>query len=251
MDALEKFSRAHVCVVGIGGVGSWIVEALARSGVGAITMIDLDEICVSNINRQLHAMDGEIGKQKTDAMAERIRAIHPGCKVNCEQTFFSKKNADKLLSGGFDYLIDAIDHTLAKSHLLAECHRRKIPVITCGGAGGLRDPSQIQVDDLARSYNDAVLNQVRKDLRNHYGFPRGADPAKKLKLKKFGIECVFSTEVPVFPQCDGSVSNRRPEEGEGKGGRLNCAAGFGSITHMTASVGFHAVARCLACLAGA
>ena len=249
VDALNQFQSAHVCVVGIGGVGSWIVEALARSGIGHITMIDLDEICVSNINRQLHAMDGEIGKQKTAAMANRIQAINPECKVTCLEQFFSARNADTILDTGFDYVIDAIDRVKEKCLLLAGCHQRNIPVITCGGAGGLRDPSQIQVQDLSKSYNDALLNQVRKNLRSNHGFPPGADPKRKIKARKFGIECVFSPENAVFPHCDGSVSEKRPTNMTGADARLNCASGYGSITHMTATFGFFAVSRCLKHLA--
>ena len=137
--AMEKFHNSHVCVVGIGGVGSWIVEALARSGIGQITMIDLDEICVTNINRHLHAMDGEIGKQKTAAMADRVHAINPECNITCLETFFSHRNADEILDQGFDYVIDAIDRVPAKALLLAGCHQRSIPVISCGGAGGPGD----------------------------------------------------------------------------------------------------------------
>ncbi len=244
--ALKKFNQAHVCVVGIGGVGSWAVEALARSGIGKITMIDLDEICITNINRQLHAMDGEIGRQKTAAMASRISAIHPECEVACLEAFFSRQNADEILDQGFDYVIDAIDRVQSKSLLLNGCHKRGIPVISCGGAGGLRDPSQIKIDDISRCYNDSLMNQVRRNLRHKYGFPAGPDVKKKRKLKKFGINCIFSSERPVYPQCDGEVSEQRPEHLKGADTRINCVSGYGSITHMTATIGFFAVARCLA-----
>ncbi len=244
-SGMEKFQRAHVCVVGIGGVGSWCVEALARSGVGRITMIDLDEICVSNINRQLHAMEGEIGRQKTAAMASRVQAINPDCRVVCKETFFGENNAEEMLEAGYDYLIDAIDHAKSKSLLVASCKQRSIPLITCGGAGGLRDPSQILIDDLSRCYNDSLLNKVRKNLRSQYGFPPGADPAKKIKARRFGIECVFSTESPVFEQCDGEVSAQKPSSNEGKPSKLNCVSGYGSITHITATFGLFAVSRCL------
>jgi len=243
--SLQKFNQAHICVVGIGGVGSWAVEALARSGIGKITMIDLDEICITNINRQLHAMDGEIGRQKTAAMASRINAIHPDCEVTCLETFFNHQNANDILNQGFDYVIDAIDRVQSKSLLLDGCHKRNIPAISCGGAGGLRDPSLIKIDDIARCYNDPLMNHVRRNLRNKYGFPAGPNPKIKRKLKKFGIDCIFSSERPVYPQCDGEVSIQRPENLQGVDTRINCSSGYGSITHMTATFGFFAVARCL------
>ncbi|MGB2402104.1 MAG: tRNA cyclic N6-threonylcarbamoyladenosine(37) synthase TcdA [Akkermansiaceae bacterium] len=248
-SAMTKFQRAHVCVVGIGGVGSWCVEALARSGVGHITMIDLDEICISNINRQLHAMDGEIGRQKTAAMASRVKAINPECEVRCLEAFFNASNAEEILASQFDFLIDAIDHVRAKSLLLASCKQQSIPVISCGGAGGLRDPSKIQIDDITRCYNDSLINKVRKIMRSDYGFPAGSDPKKKRKGRKFGISCVFSSESPVFEQCDGEVSADKPTGNTDEAKRLNCVSGFGSITHITATFGLFAVSRCLSKLA--
>jgi len=217
-------------------------------------MIDLDEICVTNINRQLHAMDGEIGRQKTTAMMSRVTPINPDCQIRCLETLFSEKNSDKILDSGFDYVIDAIDHIKAKTHLLAGCRQRKIPVIACGAAGGLTDPTKIRIDDLSRAFNDSLLNLVRKKLRNQYGFPAGTDLKRKIKGKKFGVDCIFSSESPVFPQCDGSVSTKRPEKINAEGQksastRLNCASGLGSVTHMTAAVGLFATSRCLQKLA--
>jgi len=237
VKALEAFFEAHVAIVGIGGVGSWAAEALARSGVGTITLIDLDDICVTNINRQLHAMDGSIGRQKTDVMAERIRAINPLCNVICEQAFYSKRNSDQLLSQGFDVVIDAIDRSIEKYLLLSECHKREIPVICCGGVGGCKDPSKIKITDLSRSHNDSLLHMVRRDLRAHCKFPPGGK-----KAKKFGIECIFSTENPVYPTCDGETSLQK-ENSESM--NLNCASGYGSITHMTATIGMFAAERAL------
>lgn len=244
--SIEKFQRAHVCVVGIGGIGSWCVEALARSGIGQITMIDLDEICISNINRQLHAMDGEIGRQKTSAMASRVKAINPDCQVMCKETFFSERNAEEILNSGFDYLIDAIDHVREKSLLLAGCKQRGIPAISCGAAGGLRDPSLIRIDDLSRCHNDSLMNKVRKTMRSQYGFPAGKDTKKKIKARKFGIHCVFSSESPVFEQCDGEVTPHKPSRNQDAPSRLSCVSGFGSITHITATFGLFAVSKCLA-----
>lgn len=248
-SAMEKFRGAHVCVVGVGGIGSWSVEALVRSGIGRITMIDLDEICITNVNRQLHAMDGEIGIQKTEAMAKRIRAINPECQVHIIEAFFSQRNADEVLDQGFDYLIDSIDQVHSKSLLLDGCRKRNIPVISCGGAGGLRDPSLIKVDDLSRSYRDPLLHKVRVDLRKRYGFPVGTDPVKKIKGRKFYIDCIFSSESPVYQNCDGEMTTKKPDNTQKGETKLNCAVGFGSSTHMTATFGFFAVARCLETIA--
>ncbi|PID79390.1 tRNA cyclic N6-threonylcarbamoyladenosine(37) synthase TcdA, partial [bacterium DOLZORAL124_64_63] len=162
--------------------------------------------------------------------------------------FFSARNADALLGEGFDYVVDAIDRVAAKSLLLASCHRRGIPVISCGGAGGLRDPSQIRIDDISRCHNDSLMNQVRRKLRSEYGFPAGADPKRKRKARKFGIDCVFSPESPVFQQCDGEVAAKKPTDTGSS--RLNCVSGYGSVTHMTATFGFFAVSHCLSTLAG-
>lgn len=241
--ALDRFRTARVAVIGIGGVGSWAVEALARSGIGHLTLIDLDEICVTNINRQLHAMDGQIGKQKTEAMAERVHAINPGCEVIVVPTFFGEKNAAQLLSAGYDGVIDAIDSVRQKTLLLAECVKRKIPVVACGAAGGRRDPSRIMVADLAHSAHDALLTNVRKRLRHDYGFPK-ADAKKK--AKKFKIEAVFSDEAPMFPQCDGSVAGTREA---GSSLRLSCESGYGTAAPVTATFGLIAASRLLERLA--
>lgn len=242
-QALERFLKARVAVIGIGGVGSWAVESLARSGVGYLTLVDLDEICVTNVNRQLHAMDGQIGRQKTDAMADRAHAIHPGCHVEIIPTFFTERNAAEILDRGFDAVLDAIDSVKHKALLVAECKRRGIPVVTCGGAGGRRDPTRIRVTDLAYSGKDALLHQLRRTLRNDHGFPKTPINSKPDPL---GIDAVFSDEPPLFPQCDGSVSCERPE---GTNLRLSCESGYGTATHVTATFGLIAAGRVLEALA--
>lgn len=242
--ALERFLRARVAVIGIGGVGSWAVEALARSGIGHLTLVDLDEICVTNVNRQLHAMDGQIGRQKTESMAERVRAIHPGCEIEVVPAYFNERTAATILEPGFDGLLDAIDSTRHKALLLAECRRRGIPAVTCGGAGGRRDPTRIRVTDLAFSGKDPLLMQLRRCLRRDHGFPKvppDRDP------EPLGIEAVFSDEPPVYAQCDGSVSPIRPDDAEV---RLNCVTGLGTATHVTACFGLIAAGRMLERLAG-
>lgn len=231
-EGAQRLRQAHVCIVGIGGVGSWTVEALARSGLGQITLVDLDDICISNTNRQLHALTGAFGKPKVEVMAERVRAINPDCQVHARQEFFLQSTAEPILSSGFDYVFDAIDATAMKCLLIALCHTKGIPVISAGGAGGRRDPAQIEVTDLAFSSHDRLLSQVRKELRAKHGFPRG-DQA-------FGVECVFSREPLVYAQPDGSISCER---GESTDFRIDCNTGFGTASFVTGSFGFLAASR--------
>lgn len=240
-EALERFRHSHVAVIGIGGVGTWAAEALARSGIGELTLVDLDEICITNINRQLHALEGQVGRSKSQAMAERIALINPSCRIHAEDCFYSERNAEGLLNRSLSGVIDAIDAVRPKCHLLAECRQRELPVVTCGGAGGRQDATRIEVADLSRSHNDALLHQVRKNLRSNYGFPSG----EKSK-RKFGIPAVFSAENPVFPQADGCVAEERPED---LPTGLRCDAGYGTATHMTATFGMLAVGELLRILA--
>lgn len=232
-DGLERIREAHVCVIGLGGVGSWVVEALARSGIGALTLVDMDEVCLSNVNRQIHALDGTVGRSKAAVLAERVGQIAPECAVAVEEVFFSESTAERLLTPDFSYIIDSIDGTRNKCRLISEARKRGLKMITCGGAGGCIDPSRVQICDLARTINDPLLLQVRKRLRSQYGFP-------KFKRQKFKIDCVYSDELPVFPKEDGTVSCER-ESGEDY--RLNCDAGFGSATYLTGTVGFFLAAE--------
>lgn len=237
--ALAKFRSAHVAIVGVGGVGCWAAECLARSGIGRITMIDADDLCVTNTNRQIHALDGTYGQAKVGVMAQRLRAIQPEIVVTERQEFLSDRNVDGFLGGGFDFVIDAIDAVRAKCVLLARCRERGVPVIACGGAGGRRDASLIRVADLARTKDDALLMAVRKRLRDEHGFPK-ARPGEK--VKKFHIEAVFSDEPPLYPTCDGNVSHEKPEE---LPAGLRCDAGYGTATHVTAVFGMIAAGRVL------
>ena len=162
--ALGSFSQAKVCVVGIGGVGSWAAEALARAGINQITLIDMDDICITNTNRQIHAMQGTVGCLKTEVMAERIRAINPDCEVIEVDDFVTADNLAEHIKREFDYVVDAIDSVKAKVALIAFCKRNKIPVIVAGGAGGQMDPTQITVADLAKTIQDPLAAKVRSDL---------------------------------------------------------------------------------------
>ncbi len=239
VSALKKFSEAKVTVVGIGGVGSWAVEALARSGIGTIRLVDLDEICITNVNRQLHAMDGQFGKQKTMAMAERVRAIHPNCKIEVIEKFFTERTVEEVFTGEIDVLIDAIDSVKHKALLLSECHRRDTPVITCGAAGGRRDATRIQVADLAFSGKDPLLHQLRKTLRKLHGFPKVPMNSRPTPMN---ITAIFSDEAPVFPNKMGEVSCERADNADM---RLSCEGGYGTATHVTASFGMVAAGKAL------
>jgi tRNA threonylcarbamoyladenosine dehydratase len=238
--ALENFYQANIAVIGIGGVGSWAAEALARSGIGMLTLIDLDDICISNTNRQIHTLTNTIGSLKTATMGERILAINPECRVNSVASFVTAKSAPQLLTRDYDYVIDAIDVVRHKAAIIAHCQREKISLITTGGAGGLTDPTQICTTDLSRTFHDPLLAKVRKQLRQQYNF--SSNPKRR-----FGIEAVFSVEQQVYPDKDGGVCQRKPPPGEST--RLDCATGFGAATAITASFGFVAAARVLSKLA--
>jgi len=229
-NGLERLRTAHVCVVGIGGVGTWAAEALARSGVGMLTLVDLDEVCASNINRQIHALTETVGQAKVEVMAERIRAINPECKVTVEQQFFNEQTAGSLLKPKYDFVLDAIDSLSNKVLLLARCKQLGLPVIACGGAGGRRDGTQVRTADLSKVTHDRLLAEVRKRLRKEFQFP--ADGSA------MGVECVFSAEPPVFALPDGSVCENRTASPDGT--RLNCNGGLGSATFVTGAFGFAA-----------
>ncbi len=223
-----RIAHSHVAIVGIGGVGSWVAEAIARTGVGKITLMDLDDLCVTNTNRQIHALDPCYGQLKVSAMAERIRAINPDVEIVELMSFYSEKNAETLFSLSPDVVVDAIDSMKAKAHLIASCYERKVPLITCGGAGGRVDASQVKLADLAHTYGDSLLSSLRKQLRINYHLPM------QDKSPAVGIPCVFSPEKPRYPQCDGSVGDKKEE---GQRGGIGCASGFGSATHVTACFG--------------
>ena len=244
LQGASILQHAHFCVVGIGGVGSWVAEALARNGVGKITLIDLDDICVTNINRQIHALTSSVGMSKVDVMAARILDINPDCKVNAIEDFVTTSNLTELFSQSFDYVIDAIDSVNIKTLMIAHCKRNKIPLITIGGAGGQVDPSQIQITDLSKTYQDPLLAKVKNQLRRDCNFPR-AD-LKKASKRKFGIEAVFSTEQLRYPDADGGVCLAKQNNAEEGGSiKLDCTSGFGSTTHVTASFAFFAVGRAI------
>ena len=225
----EQLSKARVAVVGIGGVGSWAAEALARSGVGTIILQDMDDLCITNTNRQIHALQGNYGRAKVEAMEERLHLINPAVQVESLFSFYTVSKPERLFDTQPDVVIDAIDSMRPKAHLIAECYKRGIPIITCGGAGGRVDAARISMADLARTNGDNMLSQLRKTLRKEYAFPLFD------KCPDIGIPCVYSPEKPRFPKCDGSVSCERDP---GQKGGIGCASGFGSATHITGTFGF-------------
>jgi tRNA A37 threonylcarbamoyladenosine dehydratase len=234
-------TNSHFCVIGIGGVGSWVAEALARNGIGEITLIDLDDICTTNINRQIHALTDTIGMSKVEVMAERILQINPECKIHQIEDFVTEENLNSLMLTTFDYVIDAIDSVDIKTKIIAHCKRNKLPIITIGGAGGQIDPSKIQICDLSETYQDPLLAKVKNQLRREFNFPR-ADHKKKSK-RKFSIDAVFSTEQLIYPDAEGGVCYAKQNRDGAM--RLDCSGGFGATTHVTASFAFFSVGHAI------
>ncbi len=233
--ALTRAAAAHVVVVGIGGVGSWASEALARSGIGRLTLIDLDHVAESNVNRQVQALETSFGRAKVIAMKDRIAAINASCVVATVEEFVDEDNVAALIPP-CDAVIDAIDQVRAKAALIAHCQRTGISIVTTGGAGGRLDPTSIAVVDLARTTQDALASKVRARLRKEFGFSR--DPKKK-----FGVDCVYSPEQirrPAAPACDA--------DGDFDAAAGLACAGYGSSVAVTAGFGFAAAARVLAAI---
>jgi len=237
VGSIDRLAQAHVCVIGIGGVGSWAAEALARSGVGHLTLIDADEICVSNTNRQLHALDGEYGKSKVGVIEKRLRAINPAIKIDAIERFLTTSTLDELLDRGYDVVLDACDAFRVKLEAIAWCRRRKLPMVTVGSAGGRTDPTQIRVRDLSRTEHDAMFSLIRKKLRQDFNFPKNPD-------RYFGVSAVYSLQNVQYPQPDGTVCGTRPPVANGAEAlNLACGGGLGAATHVTGAFAFAAVGK--------
>lgn len=221
---LERLRDARVAVVGLGGVGSWVAEACARSGIGHLTLIDLDHVAESNINRQVHALDSTVGAAKVQVLARRIADINPACVVDAIEEFVDADNVATLIPADrFDVVVDAIDQVRAKTALVVHCHAQGTTLVTIGGAGGRTDASRVRVADLAQTLQEPMLAKVRKNLRQRHGFPR--DPRKR-----FGITAVFSDQPMRGNEAVEAIDH------EGMTG-LHCA-GFGSLVSVTAVFGF-------------
>ena len=280
----QKLWQSHVVVVGIGGVGSWAAEALARSGAGRLTLIDLDHVAESNINRQVHALTSTLGVAKVEVMAQRIRDISPDISVHPVDEFIEPGQEEKLIPADADLVIDAIDAVAAKASLIAWCVANDKPVIACGAAGGRTDPLQLRVEDLSRTTGDALLSAVRARLRRHHGFPRGdgtAMPSSVSRAETSNMSAHSATQegagapghVPAQdaqplrsaqtvppsrrrrkgdPSRFGVPAIHSPEQiagtrpkGEGGGMPLACA-GYGSLVTVTASMGLAAASQAIA-----
>lgn len=233
----QQLAMLHICVVGLGGVGSWCVEALARSGIGNITLIDYDDVCLSNTNRQLPALTHTLGQKKFAVLRERVLQINPDCQCNVIDDFVTLENLAQYLNieQGYDYVIDAIDGIRVKAAMINYCKRNKIPIVVTGGAGGLTDPSHVKVADLSKTYNDPLASKVRSTLRAQYGFTKNAQ-------RSFGVECVFSSQQPIYPKGDGTVCHSKPGIA---GVSLDCRLGYGSVSFVTGTFGLVAASRAI------
>lgn len=225
-NGLDALAKARVTVIGVGGVGSWVVEALARSGIGSLRLIDPDHVVESNINRQLPAVETEFGRAKVAVLRERVGSINPACAISTVEEWLTEDNVDELIGDRTDWVIDCIDVFRVKAALIAQCRRRRQPVITVGGAGGQSDPTRIRVSDLRRTEQDPLLARTRRALRQEYGFPTNPK-------RRFGVPSVWSDEPQEAPfgECDA------PRDGS-----LNCA-GFGACMMVTATFGMAAAAH--------
>jgi len=226
--ALQRFTLSHIVVIGIGGVGSWVAEALARNAIGRLTLIDMDVVAESNINRQLPALESTLGKNKIEVMAQRINDINRACDVTLIDDFIDQDNLANLIPNDVDYVVDCIDSSRIKAALIAWCKRRKIKLVTIGGAGGQIDPTQIKISDLSRTEHDPLLSKTRKLLRQDYGFSSN-------NKRRFAVPCIYSTEQVRY------VSSLKAG--------LSCAGGLGSSVMVTATFGMVATAHVLAKLA--
>lgn len=206
-EGLDRLAGSHVLVLGLGGVGSWAAESLARTGVGRLTLVDFDRVCITNTNRQLPALDCTLGRPKCEVLAERLRLVSPQARVEGVEVFYGAANADDLLAERPDFVLDAIDHITSKCHLLATCRERGIRVVTSTGASGRLDPTKVRVADLARTRVDPMALALRKILRLKYGFP---------PKKTFGIPSVYSEEDPAMPLHPRGEPDPSPDDPDGE-----------------------------------
>lgn len=189
---MSQLFNSHVMVIGLGGVGSWAAESLIRSGIGKMTLVDFDEICITNFNRQLHALQGLVGQPKAEVMAERLQKINPKAKISSMAHFYNSDHCGEIFKVRPDFVVDAIDHVTSKCHLLNYCKLNQIPAVCSTGSGGRMDPTQVRISDLSQTEQDPLARQVRRILREKYQFPKEEGMA-------FGIQAVYSKEPATAP----------------------------------------------------
>jgi len=236
-DAPERLRTSHVAIAGLGGVGSWVAEALARCGVGALTLIDLDNIAESNVNRQIHALSSTVGQAKVVAMADRIREINPACEVTLVEDFVEPGNLEQVLPGPYTVLADCTDQASAKIAMVLYARQRRIPFLLCGGAGGKTDPLALRAGDLSQAVNDALLAKLRNQLRRLHGFPKASDAnGKALKrIPKMGVRALWFDQSAILPAAWEQVDREEGASSAAPQG-LSCA-GYGSVVTVTAVMG--------------
>jgi tRNA A37 threonylcarbamoyladenosine dehydratase len=221
-ESFKILQKLHFLVVGIGGIGSWACESFIRSGIGELTIVDLDDICISNTNRQIHAHEGNYGKMKVDVMKDRLLQINPEAKINIIENFFSETSKDEILNKDYDYVLDCIDSVKSKCILISECRKRGIKIMVTGGAGGKFDPRFVTIKDINKANNDPLVQTVRRKLKTTYNFPKSS--------ADFGIPCTFSPENRTLPEIG------KDEFSATRG--INCQNGFGSLTFVTGTFAF-------------
>ncbi|MFO7746566.1 MAG: tRNA threonylcarbamoyladenosine dehydratase [Orrella sp.] len=231
----SHLASCHVAIAGIGGVGSWAVEALARSGVGRLTLIDLDHVAESNINRQIHALDSTLGQAKVLAMRERILAINPTCEVIDHDAFVSPDNVFEVIPESADVVLDCTDQLSAKVAMVLCCRERQQPLIICGAAGGKTNALTLQAGDLRDTTNDALLARLRTTLRKRHGFA----PAKAKRSPKLGVSVLWFSEPTLRPESPETLA-----QNVAAGSPLACA-GYGSLVTVTAAMGLAAAGQAM------
>jgi len=234
-DAAARLRAANVAVVGLGGVGGWTVEALARCGVGGLTLVDLDHIAESNVNRQIHALTSTLGQAKVTAMAERVLGIQPGCRVHVIDEFVTPENAEMLLAPTLDVIVDATDQIAAKVAMIRLAHARGQGLVVCGGAGGKTDPLALRAGDLALACHDALLTRLRAVLRKQHGYPKPSGQAGRRRVPKLGVRALWLEQSAVLPSAWQTSRPTAPAAPQG----LACA-GYGSSVMVTATMGLAA-----------
>ena len=228
-NALEALAKAHFVVIGLGGVGTWTAEALARTGIGELTLIEMDDVCVTNTNRQIHALKSTIGKPKLDVLSQRLKDINPEIKINEVDDFLDLDNITSLIGKQHHVVIDAMDAAHVKAGLVSYCSALKIRLVIVGSSGGKQNPAMVTVSDLGHTKCDPMLAKIRTQLFRHYNFSRD-------NKRKFRVDAIYSEEQMVYPKPDGSVCMDKQVLQDGV--KLDCTGGFGSSVMVTGSFGF-------------